>query len=167
MTAPDKNVVRKELTINASQKQAFQAFTKELDRWWPRSHHIGKAEMKQAVLEMKEGGRWYEIGVDGSECNWGKVLVWNPPRKLVLAWQITAEWQYDPNFVTEVEANFIERGPNLTHFTLEHRNIDQFGEKAQQMWTAFDSDGGWAGLIKEFAILAETQKTSEGVGAGR
>jgi hypothetical protein len=41
-----------------------------------------------------------------------KVLVWNPPHKLVLAWQITAEWQYDPNFLTEVEANFIEKGPN-------------------------------------------------------
>jgi len=167
MTALEKNVVRKELTIHASQKQAFQTFTKELDLWWPRSHHIGKVEMKQAVLETKEGGRWYEIGVDGSECNWGKVLIWNPPRKLVLAWQITAEWQYDPNFLTEVEANFIEQGPNLTHFTLEHRNIDRFGEKAQQIWGAFDSDGGWTGIIREFAKVAEAQKSSESVGAGR
>jgi hypothetical protein len=50
----------------------------------------------------------------GSECNWGKVLVWNPPAKLVLAWQINAEWQYDPSLVREVEVNFIEEGSKLT-----------------------------------------------------
>jgi hypothetical protein len=165
MTAPDKNVVRKELTINTSQEHAFEVFTKQLDQWWPRAHHIGKADLKQAVMETKEGGRWYEIGVDGSECNWGKVLVWNPPRKVVLAWQITAEWHYDPNFLTEVEVNFIERGPNATHFTLEHRNIERFGAQAQQIWSAFDSDGGWGGLSKTFAQRAESQAAGEGRGA--
>lgn len=149
------DVVRKDLMIKASQRRAFQAFT-EMDLWWPRSHHIGKAEMKEPVLETKPGGRWYEIGVDGTECNWGKVLVWNPPHKIVLAWQITAEWKYDPNFLTEVEANFIEKGPNLTSFTLEHRNIEKFGTKAQEMWSAFDSEEGWTGMLKSFTTIAET-----------
>ena len=113
MIGKTNDVVRKELMINASQRRAFQAFTEQMDLWWPRSHHIGKSEMKEAVLETKQGGRWYEVGVDGTECNWGKVLVWNPPHKLVLAWQITAEWQYDPNFLTEVEVNFSEKGPKI------------------------------------------------------
>jgi uncharacterized protein YndB with AHSA1/START domain len=159
MTPPDKNVVRKELMISASQKRAFQTFTDGLDLWWPRAHHIGKAELKRAVLEAKANGRWYEIGVDGSECDWGRVLVWNPPHKIVLAWQITAAWQYDPNFLTEVEVNFVELGPNLTQFTLEHRNIDRFGEKAPQMWSAFDSDGGWGGLSASFAKAAEASQS--------
>jgi len=157
MTDKKIDAVRKELMINASQPRAFQAFTEQLDLWWPRSHHIGKSELKRAVLETKEGGRWYEIDVDGEECDWGRVLVWNPPHKLVLAWQITAEWQYDPNFLTEVEANFIEQGPNLTRFTLEHRDIERFGIKAHEIWSTFDSEGGWMGILKSFAAFAETE----------
>lgn len=153
------DVVRKELMINASQRRAFRAFTEQMDLWWPKSHHIGKSEMKKAVLEPKQGGRWYEIGVDGTECTWGKVLVWNPPHKLVLAWQITAEWQYDPNFLTEVEANFVEKGPKLTSFNLEHRNIEKFGSKAEEIWSAFDSEGGWTGMLKSFAAIAESEAT--------
>ena len=117
--------VQKELLIKASPAHAFRVFTEQMDQWWPRSHHIGKAEMKKAVLETREGGRWYEIGVDGSECNWGKVLRWNPPHKLVLAWQINSEWQYDPQLITEVEVNFIEKEPKLTRLTLEHRDIEK------------------------------------------
>ena len=155
MTAAKMESVRKEVVVKASQQRAFQAFTEKMDGWWPRSHHIGKADLKQAVLETREGGRWYEIGVDGSECSWGKVLVWNPPARLVLAWQITAEWQYDPNFSTEVEVTFADEGPKLTRVTLEHRNIGRFGVKAEAMWSSFDSDGGWGGMLVAFGKLAE------------
>ena len=93
--------------------------------------------------------------MDGSQCNWGKVLVWNPPHKLILAWQITAEWQYDPNFLTEVEVNFIEQGQKQTRLTFEHRNIEKFGAKAEELWSAFDSEGGWIDILKALANLAE------------
>lgn len=63
--------------------------------------------MKEAALETKEGGRWSEIEVDGSECDWGKLLVWDPPRRLVLGLQINAEWQYDPNFILELEVDSV------------------------------------------------------------
>jgi len=155
MTAAKTESVRKELVVKVARQRAFQAFTEKIDRWWPRSHHIGRVEMKQAVLETKDGGRWYEIGVDGTECNWGRVLVWDPPRRLVLAWQITAGWQYDPDFVTEVEINFAEEGPTLTRVTLEHRNIGRFGVQAEAMWNSFDSDGGWSGMLAAFGRLAE------------
>lgn len=155
MAIEPRRVVCKELVINASQSRAFQAFTEQIDHWWPKAHHIGKSEMKRAVLEAKVGGRWYEIGVDGSQCDWGKVLVWDPPHKLILAWQITAEWRYDANFLTEVEVNFIEQGPKHTRLTLEHRNIEKFGTKAEEIWSAFDSEGGWTGILKALANLVE------------
>ena len=155
MATEPRHVVCKELVINASQRRTFQAFTEEIDRWWPKSHHIGKSEMQRAVLETKVGGRWYEIGVDGSQCDWGKVLVWNPPHQLILAWQITAEWQYDPTFSTEVEVNFLEQGQKQTRLTLEHRNIEKFGIKAEEIWSAFDSEGGWVGILKALANLVE------------
>jgi uncharacterized protein YndB with AHSA1/START domain len=75
---------------------------------------------------------------------------------LIPAWQINADWQYDPNLVTEVEVNFAKQGPNLTRFTLEHRDIEKFGVKAQEMWKAFDSDMGWTGILSAFAKLAES-----------
>lgn len=147
--------VRKELLIRASAERAFRAFTEEMGAWWPRTHHIGKSETRDVILEPREGGRWYEIGVDGSQCDWGKVLIWSPPRRLVLAWQITAAWQYDPDFLTEVEIQFLEEGPRKTRLKLEHRNIERFGVKAEDIWSAFDSGGGWLGIITAFATVAE------------
>ena len=73
---------------------AFRAFTTDFDRWWPRTHHIAAVEMAEAVLEPRPGGRWYERGTDGSECEWGEVLEWDPPRRLVLSWNIDGTYTY-------------------------------------------------------------------------
>ncbi len=84
--------VRKALMVEASAERAFRVFTEKLGAWWPvATHHIGKVPARTVMIEPREGGRWYEQGEDGSECNWGRVLVWDPPRRLVLAWQITSD----------------------------------------------------------------------------
>jgi uncharacterized protein YndB with AHSA1/START domain len=145
--------IRKQLVVSAAAEHAFRVFTAGLDRWWPRDHHIGKAPMKRAVLEPRSGGRWYEIGDDGSECNWGRVLVWDPPRRLVLAWQITAEWQYDASFETELEVTFTAEGPRRTIVQLEHRNFERFGAGAEEIRKQMDS--GWGANLDTFAKIAE------------
>ena len=66
--------VRKSVTVDIPIHKAFTVFTGGFDSWWPRSHKIGAAELREAVLEGRQGGRWYEIDVDGSECEWGRVL---------------------------------------------------------------------------------------------
>lgn len=144
--------VRKELVVEAPQERAFRVFTEGINRWWPRAHHIGKAELKEAVLEPRAGGRWYERGVDGSECLWGKVLVYEPPRRLVLAWQINAQWQYDETFSTEVEVRFTSEGPKRTRVELEHRDLERFGEQQEQSRKAFES--GWGDILAEFQKVA-------------
>jgi hypothetical protein len=149
------DAVRKQIVVATTQEKAFRVFTDNLERWWPKEHHIGKSPLKHAVLEPRVGGRWYEVGDDGSECNWGKVLVWAPPSRLVLAWQITAQWQYDADFITEVEVTFTAEGPKQTRVVLEHRNLDRFGAAAAEIRKAFDSDGGWNQTIKRFAEVAE------------
>jgi uncharacterized protein YndB with AHSA1/START domain len=64
--------------------------------WWPlASYKIGKANAVDAVIEPRVGGRWYERGDDGSTCQWGSVLAWEPHSRLVLSWDISADWQYD------------------------------------------------------------------------
>lgn len=49
--------VRKQIVVEAPQQRAFEVFTGGMDRWWPREHHIGKAPMKNQILETRAGGR--------------------------------------------------------------------------------------------------------------
>ena len=125
-----------------------------MDRWWSRDHHIGASERRGVVLEPRSGGRWYEVGVDGTECQWGHVRQWDPPHRLVLAWQIDATWHFDPGLVTEVEVRFAADGPGRTVVELEHRNLERFGDSSGTMRATFDSDGGWRGLLDAYAAMA-------------
>lgn len=148
--------VRKEITVEVSQARAFRAFTEEHGAWWPlATHHIGEKDAVTAVMEPHAGGRWFERAADGTECQWGRVLVWDPPGRIVLAWQIGANWKHDPDFVTEVEVRFVVLGPALTRVELEHRQLERFGEGAEAMRGAFESDGGWNGMLKLFGEHAK------------
>ena len=144
--------IRKQIIVDVPQERAFRVFTENIDVWWPRDHHIGKAALKEAVLEPRENGRWFERGEDGSECDWGKVLVWEPPRKLVLAWQINGAWQYDAGFVTELEVRFTPDGAKRTVVDLEHRDLERFGEGAQH--TRDMMDEGWEGSLELYRSAA-------------
>ena len=146
--------VRKNIVIDAPQAHVFTVFTDGVDKWWPREHHIGASPLKRAIIEPGAGGRWYSTCEDGSEINVGKVLVWEPPSRLVLTWQITAEWKYDAEFVTEVEVTFTPEGPKRTRVDLEHRNLARFGVAAEATRTMFDSPGGWGLTLQNFAKAA-------------
>lgn len=143
--------VRHSITVAAPQERAFTTFTQGMSSWWPRSHKIGPAELAEAVIEEREGGRWYERDVDGSECEWGKVLVWEPPTRVVLAWQLSGEWAYDADLITELEVSFVRIGPDETRVDLEHRGLDAYGERAAEMRDTFDGPNAWRGILEEFA----------------
>ena len=148
--------VRKILTVNVSVERAFHVFTEEHGKWWPlETHHIGKVAAATAIIEPRVGGRWYERGVDGSECPWGSVLVWEPPHRIVLAWQITSDWRYDPTLHTEVEVTFIAKSAGQTRLVLEHRNLDRYRDHAEMMRSIFNSEGGWTGILARFSTTAE------------
>ena len=148
--------VKKRITVHASREHAFRVFTEGVDRWWPRSHHIGTSPLKRAVIEPASGGRWYSLCEDGSECEVGKVLVWEPPARLVLAWQITATWKYDPEFVTEVEVRFTSEAAKLTVVELEHRDLERYGAAAADLRAAIANPGGWPGILEAFGKEAES-----------
>ena len=147
--------VEKEVIVEAPPERAFRVFTENFDSWWPRAHHIGKSDMKVAIIEPRPGGRWYEVGVDGVECDWGHVLVWEPPRRVVLAWQLNAQWEYDPSLITEVEVTFIPVGEAGTRVELEHRYLERFGEMEEAVRKGIDSPEGWGGLLRLYADAAE------------
>jgi len=145
--------VRKSISVRASQERAFQVFTSGLDEWWPRSHHIGKAPLKRTIIETKEGGRCYSEHTDGSRCDWGTVLLWEPPNRVVLAWQIRAEWQYEPDLAksSEVEVRFNEEPGGMTRVDLEHRHLERHGAGGSIMRQAVDAPNGWGGLLDLYA----------------
>jgi hypothetical protein len=154
----DLNAVRKTITVEASQEIAFRVFTEGINTWWPlESHHLGKAAPKEVITETRVGGRCFERAFDGSECVWGHVLVWEPPRRYVFSWEISSEFQPDPRCATEVEVRFIAEGPRRTRVELEHRKLDRFGAKRDEMRKTFDSPGGWAGLLEKFADAAKKE----------
>jgi uncharacterized protein YndB with AHSA1/START domain len=147
--------VRKSVTVEVPPAHAWTVFTEGFDTWWPRAtHHIGAADAARAVLETREGGAWYEEGVDGSRCEWGRVLVWEPPSRLVLSWEINGAWQHDTDQATQVEVRFVAEGDGRTRVELEHRGIEALGEAAGPMRDAFDSEGGWGLLLGRFAAQA-------------
>src|SRR5689334_22534213 len=95
--------VRQSVVVDAPRDRAFAVFTEDMSSWWPtESYSIGAGPMAEAVIEPREGGRWFERSEDGTETEWGRVLAWEPPDRVVLAWQITAEWRYDPGLHTEI-----------------------------------------------------------------
>ena len=105
MMEATEQAVRRDITVNAPPERAFAVFTERMDTWWPRSHKIGAADLDKVVVEPREGGRWYELGVDGSECVWGEVLAYDPPNRLVLTWRIAGDWQLDEG-ASEIEVTF-------------------------------------------------------------
>ena len=144
--------IRKQLTVEAPQERAFRVFTANMGAWWPKDHHIGKAALKDCVIEPKVNGRWYELGEDGTACEWGKVLEWDPPRRLVLAWQLNQGFRYDPALVTEVEVTFTLLGPKLTRVDFEHRNLERFGEAAERLRGEMGS--GWEQILESYRRTA-------------
>jgi uncharacterized protein YndB with AHSA1/START domain len=148
--AKTDTAVRKSVTVDASIDRAFNTFTEGIDKWWIRGHHIGDAELDRVVIEPKLGGRWVEVGTDGSECDWGRVLVWDPPTRVVLAWQLTAEWAYDSDFVTELDVRFESLGPTRTLVDLEHRGLENYGDDMEKIREQFESPMGWQGLLDAY-----------------
>jgi uncharacterized protein YndB with AHSA1/START domain len=151
--------IRGTITVAVPAEQAFAVFTGSFGSWWPREYHIGQAEMADAIVEPRAGGRWYERGTDGSECDWGRVLSWEPPRRLVVTWQINGQWQYDPDpgHASEIEVRFTPDGPGQTIVELEHRHLGRLaGGQALHDAIVFGG-GGWTAILERFAKAAETQ----------
>lgn len=149
--------VRKSVTVQASPARAFEVFTAGMSRWWPATHTILKVTPIKHIVEPRVGGRWYQIGVDGSECDNGKVLIWEPPSRLVLVWQINADWQFDPNLHTEVELRFTPEAEGVTRVDLEHRQLERMGEKAEAVRASVDSAGGWGAILESYRAVASSR----------
>lgn len=155
--AVDPNTIQKVVNVNAPQTVAWRVFTEKMGSWWPLAYYkIGKANAVDAIIEPHVGGRWYERGDDGSSCQWGSVLEWEPPSRLLLSWDINADWQYDPALKTEIEVRFIPEDAHRTRVELEHRHLERYGKRRDEMRRIYDTEGDWGRLLEQFARTAES-----------
>lgn len=150
--------ITKSIRVNANRDRAFETFVGRMGKWWLKSHSLLKSPQADVVIEPHEGGRWFEVGEDGSEQMWGRVLEWDAPNRVVLAWQLTGEWAYDPDFQTTVEVRFIPDG-DRTMVEFEHRDLERFGPKAEEIRGGYESgmEGGWTALLDQYRDAAESK----------
>jgi uncharacterized protein YndB with AHSA1/START domain len=149
--------VRHEVTVPLTREQAFGLFVDQFASWWPKdSHHISKAPSATGLLEPREGGRWYERDEEGMECEWGRVLAIERPARILLAWQLSPAFEFDPDPArqTEVEVTFEEQASGATRVTLEHRGFDVWSEAGAKMRESVDAQGGWPELLARYEAAA-------------
>ena len=139
------------VTVAAPRERAFKVFTEQFGTWWPREYSIGAVAPADFVVELRAGGRWYEVGVDGSECDCGRVLAYEPPERVVIAWHLNGNWQYDPDHASEVEVRFVAEGPHSTRVELEHRHFERHGDGAPGLHGAVSDTSGWAYCLDSYA----------------
>lgn len=154
-TVPDLPPLNAKVTVALSVERAFDFFTASFGTWWPAQYQIGEADMAEAILEPRKGGRWYERGVDGSECDWGRVLEWQPPHRILVTWQINGRWQFDPDpaHASEIEVRFTEAGPDETIVEVEHRHLDRL-VAGRALRDGIVEGGGWHSVLELFVKAA-------------
>lgn len=145
--------IRKRLEVRAPLERTFEIFTSAMGTWWPKGHSVLSSPQMDVHIEPKVGGRWYEIGEDGSEYEWGEVRDWDAPRRVLLIWRLNAEFQYDPALTTEVEVRFAAGANGLTIVDFEHRGLEAFGAAAEPVRAGMDE--GWAMILGGFKAAAE------------
>jgi uncharacterized protein YndB with AHSA1/START domain len=142
-------VVRKTVRVPLSPREAFRLYTEGLSTWWPmRTHSVGQERTTDVVLEGRAGGRLYEKRVDGGESDWGRVLVWDPPRKVVHSWHPGRGEETSQ----EVELTFTAEGGG-TRLDLEHRGWEKLGDEAAENVRGYEQ--GWESVLGLYVAAAE------------
>ncbi|HEX6686635.1 MAG TPA: SRPBCC family protein [Candidatus Limnocylindrales bacterium] len=144
-----------ELDISASPERAFEAFTAELRNWWPAEYTwSGRAALADIGIEPGAGGFCFEIGPHGFRCDWGRVLTWDPPRRLVFTWQIgpSREPVPDPRHASEVEVRFKDG-----RIVFEHRGFEKHGPSGDGYRKGLESPEGWPFILDSYRAYLDNQ----------
>jgi uncharacterized protein YndB with AHSA1/START domain len=152
-TQATDTATRHSIVVEAPIERAFSVFTDGFGTFKPREHNMLQVEIAETVFETHVGGNIYDRGVDGSECRWARVLAYEPPDRVVFSWDISPQWQIepDPDKTSEVEVRFIAEAPERTRVELEHRHLDRHGPGWEAERDGVAGDGGWPLYLERFA----------------
>jgi uncharacterized protein YndB with AHSA1/START domain len=144
--------VTKSIVVDVSAVRAFELFI-NLGRWWPvATHHVAEVAGETVVLEPFAGGRWYERSGDGSETDWGRVLEFDPPHRILLSWLMGSDWKHepDPARASEIEVTFLGEDATRTRVVFEHRHLERYRDRAERMRAILDRPNGAEGVLRAF-----------------
>jgi uncharacterized protein YndB with AHSA1/START domain len=149
--------VRRQVLVNAPIGEAFKVFTERFGDFKPREHNLLRAPIAESVFEPHVGGHIYDRAVDGSECRWARILVFEPPDRVVFSWDISPRWQLEtnPDLTSEVEVRFFAETTGRTRVELEHRNLDRHGAGWESVREGVGNDAGWALYLRRYAALLD------------
>jgi uncharacterized protein YndB with AHSA1/START domain len=153
--APNPTVVRRQVIVDAPIDRAFGVFVERFGDFKPREHNLLGAPITETRFEPRVGGHIYDRAEDGSECRWARVLVYEPPGRVVFSWDISPRWQLeaDERNASEVEVRFVAESPERTRLELEHRNLDRHGSGWEAVRDGVDDDAGWPLYLARYADL--------------
>jgi uncharacterized protein YndB with AHSA1/START domain len=154
MTAQaEQTAIRTEIVVEAPVERAFRVFTEQFDRIKPREHNMLAVDVAESVFEPRAGGRLYDRGVDGTECQWGRVLAYEPNDRIVFSWDISPQWQLESDLAraSEVEIRFMPEGEDRTRVVLEHRHLDRHGDGWEGLREGVAGDQGWPLYLQRYA----------------
>jgi uncharacterized protein YndB with AHSA1/START domain len=142
-------------------ERAFAFFTDHFALWWPREYTWGQEVLEDIGLEPREGGLCFERGPDGFRCDWGRVLSWEPPHRLMLAWQISPRREPEPNpaKASTLDITFVADTPARTRVMLEHRDFERHGTGAAEYCAALASPRGWSWILDRYNAAACPHRT--------
>jgi len=137
--------IRRSLIVSWDQTAAFRRFTQDFGSWWPwRTHSVGGPHVARLVFECRTGGLIFEEHADGRRFQWGRVLEWEPPRRLKFSWHPARE----PSTAQEVEVRFLPEGSG-TRVELVSDHWENWGRNAQRARKGYDM--GWAYVLNVWA----------------
>lgn len=155
MTETSTATVRTQIVVEASIKRASTVFTARFGDFKPPEHNLLQVPIARTVFEPRVGGHIYDIGTDGSECRWARVLAYEPDQRVVFSWDIGPQWQIEsePENTSEVEIRFVAETPDRTRVELEHRKIDHHGPGWEAVRDGVADDAGWPLYLTRYSTL--------------
>ena len=155
MTQAAAPVVHREVVVQAPIERAFAVFTGRFGDFKPPEHNLLGVPIAETVLEPRVGGHIVDRGTDGSECRWARVLVYDPPDRVVFSWDISPRWQVESDLAatSEVEVRFVAETAQRTRVVLEHRHLDRHGSGWESMSDGVADDAGWPLYLARYAVL--------------
>ncbi|MFN3585681.1 SRPBCC family protein [Phenylobacterium sp.] len=111
------------LRVRAAPEHAFRVFVEEIGAWW-RPNRLFQTTPRppgRLAFEPGKGGRLIETLEGGKVFEIGRILLWEPPARLVFSWR---QANFPPELVTEVEVRFEAAGEE-TRVSVEHRGFDR------------------------------------------
>jgi uncharacterized protein YndB with AHSA1/START domain len=155
MTQAAQAVVHRQIVVEAPIERAFDVFTNRFGDFKPPEHNLLGAPLVDTTFEPRVGGNIFDRAADGSECRWARILVYEPPRRVIFSWDIgpTGQLETDPERTSEVEVRFFAEAADRTRVELEHRNLDRHGAGWEGIREGVDGHDGWPRYLARFSRL--------------